>query len=243
MENSAPLNAPPIAPLNAHHDNPPAHPYNKHRIEALSDGIFAVTMTLLVIELKLPEHGAIQTNLDLVNAVANLTPKFLAWLISFFVLSLFWIGHHRIFHYVRHVDGTFLSLCLVQLGFASLMPFSSALSGEYAGAFFSQIFYSINMACLALFALLMARYIFRHHELTVFPMPAWAYKSIRIRTIGVMIISAVAIIIAAYLRPWGNSAFVLMIVIGIVVRRIEARNVKLSAIIKSTDSPNSTKSA
>ena len=235
MENSA--------PLNAHDANLPAHPYNKHRIEALSDGIFAVTMTLLVIELKLPEHGTIQTQIDLVSAVAHLTPKFLSWLISFLVLSLFWIGHHRIFHYVRHVDGKFLSLCLVQLGIASLMPFSSSLTGEYAGAIFSQIFYSINMACLALVALLMARYIFRHHELTVFPMPSWVYKSIRIRTIGVMIISVAAIIIASRFPAWGNAAFLLMLVIGLVVRRIEARNVKLSAINKSTDSSHSTNSA
>jgi len=58
-----------------------------------------------------------------------------------------------------------------------------------------------------------------------------------------MIISAAAIIIAAYIPPWGNAAFVLMIVIGIVVRRIEARNVKLSVATKTIDSLNSTNSA
>ncbi|MBL8525273.1 MAG: DUF1211 domain-containing protein, partial [Betaproteobacteria bacterium] len=104
---------------------------SKHRIEALTDGIYAVAMTLLVIELKLPAHESIKTQVDLINAVGHLLPKFLAWIISFLVLALFWIGHHKLFHFVRHVDGKLLALNIVQLGAVSLMPFSSALSGEF----------------------------------------------------------------------------------------------------------------
>jgi uncharacterized membrane protein len=118
---------------------------SKHRIEALTDGIYAVAMTLLVIELKLPAHELIHTEDDLIVAVINLLPKFLAWVISFLVLALFWLGHHRLFNVVRHVDGKLLALNLVQLGFASLMPFSSALSGEFGKALFSQVFYSANI--------------------------------------------------------------------------------------------------
>ena len=68
---------------------------SKHRIEALTDGIYAVAMTLLVIELKLPAHELIHSQADLINAVGHLLPKFIAWLISFLVLSLFWLGHHK----------------------------------------------------------------------------------------------------------------------------------------------------
>ncbi len=156
--------------------------YNKHRIEALGDGIFAVAMTLLVIELKLPEHGSISNNIDLINAVVHLIPKFIAWLISFFVLALFWLGHHRLFHYVRHVDGKLLAYSLLQLGFVSLMPFSSALSGEHTLLLFSQIFYSINMVGLAITALMIGRYVYRHPELTLLPLPGMVYEGIR--TIG-----------------------------------------------------------
>jgi uncharacterized membrane protein len=197
---------------------------SKHRIEALTDGIFAVAMTLLVIELKLPAHDSIKTQIDLINAVGHLLPKFIAWLISFFVLALFWIGHHKLFHFVRHIDGKLLALCILQLGFVSLMPFSSALAGEFAGTWFSQVFYSINMMFLAISAMLITRYIYRHPELCMPAMPKGTYLASRFRLAGLIVISLAAIIISKYLPGIGNSAFMLMMVIGPISRRIEARH-------------------
>ena len=198
---------------------------SKHRIEALTDGIYAVAMTLLVIELKLPAHDSIETQADLINAVAHLLPKLVAWLISFLVLSLFWLGHHRLFQFVRHVDGKLVALNLVQLGFASLMPFSSALSGEFGDTLFSQVVYSINMAALSILAILIARYIHRHPELCVHPMPENTYRAARFRVGGLIVISAVAVVIAIVIPGFGvgNMAFMLMMIIMPISRRIEAR--------------------
>lgn len=67
----------------------------KHRLEALTDGIFAVAMTLLVIELKIPEMAHPRTEAQFLGALGHLIPKFIAWLISFFVLAIFWVSHHR----------------------------------------------------------------------------------------------------------------------------------------------------
>ena len=187
-----------------------ANTLSKHRIEALTDGIYAVAMTLLVIELKLPAHESIKTQADLINAVGHLLPKFLAWVISFLVLALFWLGHHKLFHNVRHVDGRLLALNLVQLGLVSLMPFSSALSGEFGATLFSQIFYSMNMSLLALLALLIARHIYQHPELWHPPMSKGAYLGSRFRIAGLIVISAVAIGIASVLPAGGNVAFMLM---------------------------------
>ncbi len=196
---------------------------SKHRIEALTDGIYAVAMTLLVIELKLPAHDLIHTQDDLINAVGHLLPKFLAWVISFLVLSLFWLGHHRLFQIVRHVDGKLVGLNIVQLGFASLLPFSSALSGEFGDKLFSQIFYSLNMTALSLMAILIARYIHKHPELCVHPMPESTYHAARFRVGGLIVISAVAVAIASVLPNAGNMAFMLMMIISPISRRIEAR--------------------
>ena len=196
---------------------------SKHRIEALTDGIYAVAMTLLVIELKLPAHELVHSQQDLVVAVINLLPKFIAWVISFLVLALFWLGHHRSFQLVRHVDGKLVALNLVQLGLASLIPFSSALSGEFGQILFSQIFYSANMALLAVMALLITRYIFRHPELCVHPMPVNIYRGTRFRIIGLIAISIVAVLIAMVIPRAGNSAFMLMMFITPLSRRIEAR--------------------
>ena len=74
-----------------------SHGLSIYRGEALADGIYAVTMTLLVIELKLPDHTLIQGANALAQALSDLLPKVLAWVISFFVLAFFWFGHHRVF--------------------------------------------------------------------------------------------------------------------------------------------------
>jgi len=127
--------------------------WSKHRVEALTDGIFAVAMTLLVIDLKVPDPHAIHTQAELAQALADVFPKAMSWLLSFFVLATFWIGHHRLYHYVRYVDRGMLWRNLYQLAFVSLMPFSAALLGEFGTMPAAQIAYNGNMIVLGLLAL------------------------------------------------------------------------------------------
>jgi len=188
-----------------------------HRSEALTDGIYAVAMTLLVIELKLPEHGAD----DLAHALVNLLPKVLAWVISFFVLAIFWFGHHRAFSHVRRADSKLVTLTIVQLAFVSLMPFSSSLVGEYGRELLAQIIYSLNMFALAVVGLLTWRHIRFHPESALMAIPAPIYRGVRIRLLGLMLISVVAVGIGWVLPTAGNMAFMLMAVIIPLSRRAE----------------------
>jgi uncharacterized membrane protein len=197
--------------------------FSKHRVEALTDGIFAVAMTLLVIELKLPAHSTILGQWDLVRGVVSLIPKLISWIISFFVLAIFWFAHHRQFHYVRVVDGKLLWLNLLFLSFVSLMPFSSALAGEYGRMVFSQVVYSTNMTLLAVGGLLHARYIFRHPELWSVPVPAGFYRASLVRSAGLMVVAIGAIGITMVIPGAGNIAFMLMVPISIIGARIERR--------------------
>ena len=196
-----------------------------HRSEALTDGIFAVAMTLLVIELKLPDNGALRSADELAGALGALIPKAISWALSFFVLALFWIGHHRAFAHVRSTDGRLVVLNLLQLACVSLMPFSSALSGEYGRALLSQVVFSINMALLGVTALLVLRYIHAHPELGPKPMSTAKYRSARLRVAGVIVISIVALVIAVWapVPAFGNIAFMLMAVISPLSRAIERR--------------------
>jgi uncharacterized membrane protein len=199
---------------------------SKHRLEALTDGIFAVAMTLLVIELKIPEALHVTTEEQLVGALVHLVPRFIAWVISFFVLAIFWVSHHRLFHYVRVVDGKLTWMTIGYLACVSLIPFSSALTGEYP-SLVSQIFYSINMALLGIMAMLKSRYIHLHPELAATPMPVGIFKGARFRTAGLIVVAVIAVLITWALPgkgAIGNVAFMLMIVFGKIGRRIEARH-------------------
>lgn len=192
-----------------------------HRSEALTDGIYAVAMTLLVIELKLPDHGLIHNTGDLAQALVNLLPKVLAWVISFFVLALFWFGHHCAFAHVRRADGHLIALNIGQLAFVSLMPFTCALVGEHARELLSQTIYSINMMGLAVVALLTSRYIHRHPDATLMAMSATAYRGARVRLLGLILVSITAIGISYIVPAAGNIAFILMAAITPLSRRAE----------------------
>ena len=197
--------------------------FSKHRVEALTDGIFAVAMTLLVIELKLPDHSSVAGQRDLINGVVFLIPKFLSWIISFFVLAIFWFTHHRLFHYVRVVDGRLLWLNVLYLSFVSFMPFSSALAGEYSRMLVSQVVYSTNMTLLAVGASLNSRYVFRHPELWGAPMTRGLYRALVFRIVGLIVVAISAVGMTIVMPGSGNAAFMLMIPIFIISRRIERK--------------------
>jgi uncharacterized membrane protein len=198
--------------------------FSKHRLEALADGIFAVAMTLLVIELKIPEslHGAGHDKLA--QQLLAFIPKYVAWIVSFFVLALFWFSSHRQMHFVRHVDGKLVALKILFLAFVSIVPFTASLTGEFVYLFLSQAIYSSAMFLLGVSSLLMLRYIYRHPELCgTTPMPHAVYRAAQFRTSGLLVIAILSVVIAHFFTAMGNFAFILMFPIGMIARRIEKR--------------------
>jgi len=90
-----------------------------------SDAVFAIAITLLVIDIRMPEGAAIADGHDLAAALWSLLPQFLGFLVSFVVIGSFWISHHRMFRLVRTMDGTLLFLDLLFLLFVAFIPFPS----------------------------------------------------------------------------------------------------------------------
>jgi uncharacterized membrane protein len=103
------------------------------RIEALSDGIFAVALTILVLELKVPALQDAHSVAELGHQLRELLPKFLSWLISFIIVCKFWLNHQHIFGLARHADYTLVWLNAIFLMGQSFIPFPTALMGEYDG--------------------------------------------------------------------------------------------------------------
>lgn len=115
------------------------------RIEAFSDGVFAIVITLLVLELRVPhiEHG--QDFGELAAATWKLMPKFFSFLLSFFFAAIFWTAHHQFFHQFRHSTRGLLwfnNLFLLSLIF---LPFPTALLGEYPDNKFAVMFFGLEM--------------------------------------------------------------------------------------------------
>ncbi|NUO82850.1 DUF1211 domain-containing protein [candidate division KSB1 bacterium] len=104
---------------------------HKGRIEAFSDGVFAIIITLLILELKVPGLEGESHDAELAGALIKLLPKFMSWVMSFAMVSIFWVNHHRLFNLLKHVDNGLLWLNCLFLLLLSFIPFPTALLGEY----------------------------------------------------------------------------------------------------------------
>jgi len=142
-------------------------PVRSERQKALADGVFAVAMTLLVLELGVPLVTGTSINSELTHGLVEMWPKFLMYIMSFMVLGVFWLMHHAIFDRVSYYDSTLAWLNIVFLMFIALIPFSTALFGEYGVERITALFYGGNM--LLLFTMLVSLFIYANsfkHRLT-----------------------------------------------------------------------------
>lgn len=113
------------------------------RIEAFSDGVFAIAITLLVLNIRLPE-GNRDTNLWL--DLRAQWPMFLAYIMSFVVIGIIWANHHHMFTYINHTDRVSLVLNTLGLMFVAFMPYPTALLAQYIQTPNAQIAVSIYSA-------------------------------------------------------------------------------------------------
>lgn len=97
------------------------------RVEAFSDGVFAIAITLLILEIKVPE-GAGE---HLWTALGAQWPSYAAYVVSFLVIGIMWANHHTVFGYVARVDRTLLFLNLLLLLVVAALPWPTALLAEY----------------------------------------------------------------------------------------------------------------
>jgi uncharacterized membrane protein len=100
---------------------------DRSRLEAFSDGVFAVAITLLALDLTVagPGHG------QLIDQLGNRWPSFVAYLISFFMIGIVWVNHHVLVRGIAVADRTLLFLNLVLLLFVVMIPFATATGAEY----------------------------------------------------------------------------------------------------------------
>lgn len=119
----------------------------KNRLEAFSDGVIAIIITLLVLEIKVPHIEGIIDNNSIANSLYKLLPKILSWAISFFMILVMWVNHHRIFNDVKQSDNGLMWLNGLLLFFISFVPFPTAFLGDYFNQPFSTFFFGI---CLTL---------------------------------------------------------------------------------------------
>jgi uncharacterized membrane protein len=124
------------------------------RIGAFSDGVFAIAITLLVLQLEVP--GGIESDSGFWDAFSGEAADFYAFTISFAVIGRFWFLHHRFMQMIREFDSGLIGLNMVYLFFVVLIPFTSELMGDYGNGLTATVFiYIANIALVTFSAALM----------------------------------------------------------------------------------------
>lgn len=131
------------------------------RLVFFSDAVFAIAITLLAIEIRLPEVDISA----LPEALPALIPQIIAFVISFLWIGMFWVIHHRIFRLIKGFDNTLLWLNISLLLLIAFMPFPSSILGRYPGSRISVIIYATSAAVVGLLAFAIWRYASSRHRL------------------------------------------------------------------------------
>lgn len=117
------------------------------RIEALSDGVFSIVLTLMVFEIKVPDLPPGHSH-EAWAHVEQLWPQLLSYAVSFIAVGLFWVGHHQMYHMIRRSSRALLWLNLLFLLFVAFLPFSVAMLGRYGDAREVAILYGLNLTII-----------------------------------------------------------------------------------------------
>ncbi len=130
-----------------------------NRTEAFSDGVFAIVVTLLVLELKVPILHDRASVSELDHRLVDLVPKFLSWLISFVIVCKFWLNHHHLLTFARHATYGMVWLNSIFLMGQAFIPFPTALTGEYPTNPLAVSLFGAVMAVNTLLFIALQRYI------------------------------------------------------------------------------------
>jgi uncharacterized membrane protein len=188
------------------------------RIEAFSDGVMAIAITLLVLQLAVP--GPQVGDAGLGRALLEQGPHFFAYLLSFAVIGRFWVVHHSLFRYIRRYDAPFLTLNLAFLLTIAFLPYPSDLLGEHGQDRLAVIVYAAGVAAASLASGGLWIYATRRHRLVDPALPEVDIRHYRRRAVSGGIVFLVSIPLA-FIEVW--LAFAAWLAILPIVRMVLTR--------------------
>jgi len=133
------------------------------RIEALTDGIYAIAMTILILNIKAPSPT--MESETLIRSLIDQVELFYDYFLAFFLLALFWVASHRQFHFIRNADNTFLWISILQLMFVVIIPYTTLISGKFRTLQPAAVLFEMNILAVGLIMSLLWYYATNNRKL------------------------------------------------------------------------------
>lgn len=168
------------------------------RLLFFSDAVMAIALTLLTVDLRFPETSHLLTTSEFLNALEMLVPPLMSFLISFMVISIYWVSHHRYFKYIINYDSSLIGLNLIFLLSIAIIPFIASLMGQFYYLPITGMIYAGSVAFTGFSMSAIWLYASSKHRLVL---PALGDDFIRVRSIILIV---------------GPSIFLLSIPLGLI---------------------------
>ena len=184
----------------------------KSRLEAFSDGVFAIVITLLILDIRFPEVDYSQFKATFVS----LLPRILAYVMSFIIIGLYWVVHHNSMHAMRKTDRGFLWLNILLLLCVSFIPFPTSLLGRYPFQAGPIVVYGITLIICNVVGYIMLLYVHYRPHLAA---PEFSEQYLRRHTPVYAVVNGLYLVavLVAQLLPLLSYLIYVVVVIGLIV--------------------------
>jgi uncharacterized membrane protein len=185
-------------------DDPPV---STRRLEALTDGVFAIAATLLVLDLTVKDLGQIADNDQLVTGLIGLRSVFLSFFISFALLSLLWATHVRQFEFISSANHTLMLLNSARLFGVVLIPFTTSINGQYEGMTAGRILLPINFLFVIGMSVLLWFYATNPRHPLVINTPTGFVREQRINGVVSVVVGVIVVALSPFIGSWAFLAY------------------------------------
>ncbi len=169
------------------------------RLDQLSDGIFAIVMTILVFEIRVPEFAGLINEQTLINSLIILSPLLISYLLSFSLLFTYWRSHHIIASVLaKNIDVQFTNLSGIFLFLVALVPFTSHFMGSYLYLKTSVILFAVNIILIGISLFFMRQYAIKSETIENTPFTKRENEHANMHILFPVISSVIAIVVAFY---------------------------------------------
>lgn len=186
---------------------------NKRRLETFSDGVYAIVITLLILDIRIPDVPPAALG----KALSGMLPQVFTYVLSFFVVALYWFSHHRVAQYVKQIDGMFVWLNMIWLLFVTVMPFPTALLGRYPLQSLPTTIYGCDLILANLTGFLILVYMKNHPELCLRVVDSTFLRR-QIPSYALTNGTYLVAIGAAWFIPWMSYVLYAAVLLGLMIR-------------------------
>jgi len=183
-----------------------------NRLEAFSDGVIAIVITLMIFQIKIPTVADNATSSEIWNCWLNVLPSLIVYVLSFVMVGVLWVNHHQFFHQLKNIDRQLLWYNLHLLFWMCIIPIPTAFLGQHFQRPEATALYGFNLFMTAVAFALMREYVNKSEHLLIDNLSGALRKKLRrklLTTVGLYFIS----IFVGYISPYISIAIFLLVIV------------------------------